>query len=125
LKDEDSWLGGRGIGKREELAKKIEEKNVALEVAVKKAEEDRLALEAENTDRTRVGIFDPSNQVVEANLRRMEEMRKIEDEGNLDPRVGVFYRNKEKSGSWFSWMTWKTGEQRQVEVEQSKQSKDI
>jgi len=53
-------------------------------------------------------------------------MENPEDERSLDPRVGVFYRNKEenKSGStWFGWLNWKTGEQKQVEAHQVKGEK--
>jgi len=117
LKDEDSWLGRLGISKREDLSKKIEDKKAAEEAAAIKAEQDRLALEAANTDRTRIGIFDPSDEVVEANRRRLEEMQKVEDEKTLDPRVSVFYRDAgEKKNSWFGWVNWKTGEQKQVEA---------
>src|SRR5271163_28356 len=80
LKDEDSWLGKLGIQRREDLSKKIEDKKAAEEAAAIKAEQDRLALEAANMDRTRIGIFDPSDEVVEANRRRLEEMQKVDDE---------------------------------------------
>src|SRR5208282_239884 len=129
LKDEDSWLGSSGIQKRENLTKKIEEKQLAVEAAAIKAEQERLSLEKENTDRTRVGVFDPDSKVVEANIRRKEEMNQPEDEGSLDPRVGVFYRGGKKedssssSSSWFGWMNWKTGEQKQVEAAQAKEEK--
>jgi hypothetical protein len=86
-----------------------------------KAEAERLALEAANTDRTRVGIFDVDAETAERNRRRREEERKVEKEGTLDPRVGVFYRardgeEKTEKGSWFGWMNWKSGEQKQVEA---------
>ena len=126
MKDEDSWLGEGGIQKRENLEKKIEGKQVAAELARVKAEEDRLVLEKANTDRSRVGIYDPDASVVEANRRRKEEMAKPEDETSLDPRVSVFYRDggkENKSGSsWFGWLNWKTGEQKQVEA-QAKEGK--
>jgi len=120
LKDEDSWLGSSGIQKRENLAKIMEQKQLAAEAAAKKAEEDRLALERENMDRTRVGIYDPAEDVVAANRRRREEMEKVEDEKSLDPRVGVFYRDvgERKRESWFSWI-WKSGEEKQVEAEKA------
>ena len=120
LKDEDSWLGAGGIQKRENLEKKIEEKQVASEIARVKAEEERLASEKTNTDRSRVGIYDPDPSVVEANRRRREEMEKPEDEQSLDPRIGVFYRNKgesKSSTSWFGWLNWNTGEHKQVEAQ--------
>ena len=82
-------------------------------------------MEKANTDRSRVGIYDPDASVVEANRRRKEEMEKPEDVGSLDPRVGVFYRDRgeNKSGSsWFGWLNWKTGEQKQVEA-QAKEGK--
>lgn len=128
LKDEDSWLGSSGIQKRENLAKKIEEKQLAAEAAAVKAKEERLALERENTDRTRVGIFDPDVKVVEENRRRKEEMENPDDEESLDPRIGVFYRGREGKGgssssSWFGWMNWKTGEQKQVEAAQTEEAK--
>jgi hypothetical protein len=126
LQGEDSWLGSSGIQKREKLAKKIEEKVAAAEATAAKAEEERLALEAANMDRTRVGIFEPAVEIVEANQRRKEEREKVEDESTLDPRVGVFYRNKgEKkiSSSWFGWWGSKTGEQEQVEAAQASASK--
>jgi hypothetical protein len=125
LKDEDSWLGSSGIQKRENLAKKIEEKQIATEMAAKKAEEGRLRLEQQNTDRTRVGVFDPDVKIVEENRRRKEEMQKPEEEGQLDPRVSVFYRRREGKGeasssSWFGWMNWKTGEQKESKAEPAK-----
>jgi hypothetical protein len=74
-------------------------------------------LEEENMDRTRVGIYAPADDIVEANRRRIEEMKKVEDEAALDPRVGVFYRGEKKTGSsWFGWLTGKTGEEKQVEA---------
>src|ERR1700733_5023111 len=97
LQGEDSWLGSSGIQKREKLAKKIEEKQIAAEALAAKAEEERLALEAANMDRTRLGIFDPAVEVVENNRRRREEMGKVEDERTLDPRVDVFYRDKKET----------------------------
>jgi hypothetical protein len=110
------------------LAKKIEEKQLAVEAAAIKAEQERLALEKENTDRTRVGVFGPDSKVVEANRQRKEEMNQPEDKASLDPRVGVFYRGGKKedsssSWSWFGWMNWKTGEQKQVEATQAKEEK--
>lgn len=123
LKGEDSWLGQKGIQKREDLAQRIEEKHAAAEAAVIKAEEERLRLEAENVDRTRVGIYDPGKETLEANRRRIEEMKKVEDEASLDPRVAVFYRGEKKSGSsWFGWLTGKTGEEKQVEAAQEAQA---
>jgi hypothetical protein len=117
LQGEDSWLGSSGIQKRENLAKKIEEKAVAAEKAAAKAEEDRLAMEKANTDATRVGIFDVDPAIAEANRRQREEMEKIEDEKTLDPRVGVFYRDRgEKKNSWFGWWNVKSGEEKQVEA---------
>lgn len=71
-----------------------------------------------------MGIFDPDSSVVEANRRRIEEMGKPEDEGSMDPRVGVFYRDRgeNKSGSsWFGWLNWKTGEQKQVDAQATKE----
>ena len=125
LQDEDSWLGEKGIEKREVLGHKIEQKQIEAQEAARRAEEERLALEQANTDRTRVGIFDPDPEVIERNRRRQEEMQNIEDEKTMDPRVNVFYRKaEEKSGSsWFSWFTGKTGEQKQVEAEQISTSK--
>jgi hypothetical protein len=126
LQGEDSWLGSSGIQKREKLAKKIEEKQIAAEALAAKAEEERLALEAANMDRTRLGIFDPAVEVVESNRRRREEMGKVEDERTLDPRVDVFYRDKKEkksSSSWFTWWSSKTGEQAQVEAAQAKEGK--
>jgi hypothetical protein len=125
LKDEDSWLGEKGIQKREDLENRIEDKKIAAEAAATKAVEERLALEKANTDRTRVGIFDPNAAVVDANMRRKEEMNQPDDESTLDPRVGVFYRDKgeKKESSWFGWLNWKTGEAKQVEAEQAKQAK--
>ena len=107
------------------MAKKIEEKKAAAEVLAAKAEQERLTLEKKNTDRARVGIYDPDAKVVEENRRRKEEMEQPEDDSTLDPRVGVFYRDRsEKSGSsWFSWLNWKTGEQKQVEAAKSKEVK--
>jgi hypothetical protein len=117
LKDEDSWLGDSGIQKREDLAKKIEEKHVAAEIAVVKAEEERLALEKANVDAARVGIYDPAESVVEMNRRRREEMERVEDERTLDPRVGVFYRDTgDKKAKWFEWWNWKSGEEKQAEA---------
>jgi hypothetical protein len=78
-----------------------------------------LRLEQENVDRTRVGVFDPPAEVVERNRRRREEMARTEDEASLDPRVGVFYRDKGEGGrgrGWFDWVWGKTGEERQVEA---------
>ena len=125
LKDEDSWLGERGIKKREDLTKRIEEKVLATETEKIKAEHDRLELERTNTDITRVGIFDPEEKIVEANRRRKEEMEQPEDEKNLDPRVGVFYRGREKSeSSWFGWLNWKTGEKKQVEAIREKATQE-
>ena len=133
LKDEDSWLGKIGIAKRDDLEKRIEDKNVAKESARVKAVEDRLALEEANTDRARVGIFDPSEEEVEANRRRMEEAERGEDEGALDPRIGVFARaattgEEKKEGSsvsWLGWLSsWKSGEQKQVEADLAAQVKE-
>jgi hypothetical protein len=75
-------------------------------------------LEQENVDKSRVGVFDPRPEVVERNRRRREEMERPEDEGSLDPRVGVFYRDKgeRKGKGWFDWVWGKTGEERQVEA---------
>jgi hypothetical protein len=126
LQGEDSWLGSSGIQKREKLAKEIEEKAAAAETAAAKAEEERLALEAANMDRTRLGIFDPAVEIVEANQRRKEEGEKVENENTLDPWVGVFYRNKgekKSSSSWFGWWGSNTGEQEKVEAKQSSASK--
>ena len=68
-------------------------------------------------DRTRVGVFDPEKEVVERNQRRREEMDREEDESTLDPRVGVFYRDKgDKRREWFDWLGGKTGEERQAEA---------
>jgi hypothetical protein len=102
------------------LAKRIDEKQVAAEAAAAKAVQDRLELEKANTDRTRVGIYDPDPKIVETNQKRKEEMKRPDDEATLDPRVGVFYRTRgEKSGSsWFGWLNWKTGEQKQAEAAQ-------
>lgn len=107
------------------MAKKIEDKQIAAEAATAKAVEERLASEKANTDRTRVGIFDPKSTIVEANRRREEEMNQPDDEATLDPRVGVFYRDRgeKKESSWFGWLNWKTGETKQVEAEQVKQAK--
>ena len=127
LQDEDSWLGQKGVEKREALEQRIEQKHIAAKEAARKAEEERLALEAANTDRTRIGIFDPDKSVIERNRRKKEEMEKVMDEKTMDPRVNVFYRKtgEEKSGlaSWFSWFNTKTGEQKQVEAEQGNASK--
>ena len=64
---------------------------------------------------------------MQENRLRKEEMEKAEDEGQLDPRVGVFYRGKEGKGeaspSWFGWLNWKTGEQKQAKPEQAKEAK--
>ena len=128
LKDEDSWLGDRGVQKREDLAKRIEEKQVAAVAAAKEAETERLRLEQENMDRTRIGIFDVDAETAERNRRRKEEEEKVEDERKLDTRVGVFYRGRGESkdggggyggGGWFGWLGWKTGEQKQVEAAQA------
>jgi hypothetical protein len=73
-------------------------------------------------DSTRVGVFAPEDEIMEANLRRIEEMNKVEDEATLDPRVGVFYRGAKKMGSsWFGWLTGKTGEEKQVKAAQEAQ----
>jgi len=71
---------------------------------VQKAEEEQLRLERENVDKTRVGVFDPDEGVVARNRRRREEMERPEDEQSLDPRVGVFYRDKGegKRKGWLS-----------------------
>ena len=126
LQDEDSWLGQSGVQKREALEQRIEHKQIEAAEAAKRAEEERLALEQANTDRTRVGIFDPDKSVIERNRRRKEQMEQIEDEKTMDPRVGVFYRGNEgksRLSSWFSWLDWKTGEEKQVEAEQANRSK--
>ena len=105
------------------MEKKIEEKQVASEIARVKAEEERLALEKTNTDRSRVGIYDPDPSVVEANRRRREEMEKPEDEQSLDPRIGVFYRNKgesKSSTSWFGWLNWKTGSRNRLKLKRKR-----
>lgn len=97
---------------------------MAAESAAEKARFDKLALEEVNTDRTRLGIFDPDAAVIEANRKRKEDMEKPDDEGTVDPRVGVFYQDREKrSASWFGWLNWKTGEAKQVEAQQSKEAK--
>ena len=115
LKDEDSWLGDKGVQRREDLAKRIEEKHLASIAAGKKAEQERLQLERENVDRTRVGIFDVDPEIAERNRRRKEEEQKPEDVEKLDPRVAVFYRGRESKGGWFGWMNWKSVERKQVE----------
>jgi hypothetical protein len=95
-------------------------------VAAEKAEQEKVALEQANTDRTRVGIFDPDPEVVARNRRQREEMEKVEDETAMDPRVNIFYRNsEEKSGlsSWFGWLNWKTGEQKQAEAQEGSGNK--
>ena len=86
---------------------------------MQKAEEEQLRLERENVDKTRVGVFDPDEGVVARNRRRREEMERPEDEQSLDPRVGVFYRDKGegKRKGWFEWGWGKTGEERQVEAQ--------
>ena len=118
FKDEDSWLGERGITKREELSQRIEQKTLVADASAKKAAQDKLELEERNTDRARVGIFDPSKEVLASNLRKTEEMEKVEDETSLDPRVGVFYRDRGEKKGWFEWL-WKTGEKQQVEATQA------
>jgi hypothetical protein len=69
-----------------------------------RAEEERLLLEEKNVDRTRIGIFEPDAKVVMENKRRLEMMNQPVDEKTLDPRVGIFQRDREKSGSWFGWL---------------------
>jgi hypothetical protein len=126
LQGEDSWLGQKGVEKREALEQRLEQKQIEAQESARKAEEERLALEQANTDRARVGIFDPDPAVVERNRRRREEMEKLEDEKSMDPRVNVFYRNsKEQSGfsSWFGWLNWKTGEEKQLEAERADTNK--
>ena len=72
-------------------------------------------------DRTRIGIFDVDAETAERNRRQREEEQKVEEEGKLDPRVGVFYRGRGErkdggAGGWFGWLGWKSGEQKQVEA---------
>jgi len=63
----------------------------------------------------------------------MEEAERGEDEGALDPRIGVFARSamtgeEKKEGSsvsWFGWLSgWKRGEQKLVEAELAAQVKE-
>ena len=110
LQDEDSWLGAKGIQRREALASRIEEKQTAADIAARKAEEERLRIEAENTDRSRIGIFDPDAAIVERNRKRKEEMEQIEDGTKLDLTVSVFHRTEKKdSGSSPHGVGWAGG----------------
>ena len=122
LQDEDSWLGKKGIEKREELTEKVERKGIEAEERREKEKEKLLRMEKENMDRTRIGIFDPDPAVIEQNRRRKEEMERIEDEETLDHRVDVFRRTAQDK-SWFNWL-FKTGEQKQVEQQQQQQQQE-
>ena len=126
LQDEDAWLGEKGISKREKLASKIEEKETLKEQAIRLALEEKVRMENQNMDKSRIGIFDPDVKTVERNKKLQQELHKVEDEKELDPRINIFQRaTKENtdSSSWFNWFSFKSRKQKQVEAEQEESKK--